>query len=146
MRRVVLPLLVAGLVACTYVYGLDDFAGEPDVDAGTADGSDGGVSPAAEGGSDVAVDGALPDARFEIDCSDGVVAHWPLNEEAGTVVADRCPLKLDGELRPEDGGFDWGTRGASGCIELRGNAYVSIGNRSALQLTGPITVAGFVRM
>ena len=147
MRRVVLPLLVAGLAACTYIYGLDDLAGEPGGDAGIVDGSEGGPSPVAEGGggTDAPVDSAELDARFEIDCSDGVIAHWSMEDDGGAIVRDRCPLRLDGELLPEDGGVAWSKRGASGCIELKGNAHVFLGARNALQLPGPLTVAGFIR-
>jgi hypothetical protein len=142
-----MPLVAASLAACTYIYGLDDLAGEPPTnDAGTSDGTGPSVPVADSGGGDALFDVTPLDAGFTIDCADRVVAHWPMDEGAGASVFDRCPLHLDGTLTQDDGGVARATRADGGCIELKGNAHVALGVRSELQLTGPFTVAGFIRM
>jgi hypothetical protein len=56
------------------------------------------------------------------------------------------PLHADGTMTLMDGSVGWGARGDSGCLEMKGNGFIALTTRSELQLTGPLTVAGFIRM
>ena len=148
MRRVLMLLAAIGLGACTLVYDLDDLAGgASNADAGAfGDGSSPSGDAASDAGGDAPVDAELPDAPFTIDCADGVVGHWAMDEGNGMTVGDRCPNALHGTIVSLDGGATWGTRGDGGALELSGNAYVSLGKHSQFQLEGPFTIAGFMRV
>jgi hypothetical protein len=148
LRHAVMPFVVAGLGACSFIHGLEDLSSGGDgADAGEPDGSTPPDSTAAESGLDAPSDETAADApaTFTIDCADSVVAHWEMNEGSGGVLVDRCPAESNGQILPLAGAATWGMRGQSGCLELEGNAYVSLGSKSELQLGGPFTVAGFVR-
>ena len=147
MRRVLMSLAAIGLGACTYIYGLDDLAGEtPTTDAGSSDGSNPADTSVVDTGNNPVADGGTSDAPFTIDCADSVVGYWPMDEGSGIEVRDRCPNALHGKFVPADGGVSWGTRSDGGCVALTGDAVVSLGKHSQLELAGPFTIAGFVRV
>jgi hypothetical protein len=105
--------------------------------------SDSASSDATEGSSDGGADATI-DAPAILRCdAPGLVAYWPMNEGTGTVVHD-CKSGFDGMF----GGaaVTWGTRDGGGSLVFAGTGYVTLGARPGLQLTGPITVAGYIRI
>lgn len=146
MRRVVIASAFGTMLgACTYIYGLDDFEGEgTGTDAGAPESGSSDVAssdaPASTDGN-VAIDGAV-DAGPLLDCNNGILAHWQMDEGSGTAIGDRCSKKLDGVTI---GTVSWGKRGSSNAVMLDGDGYVTFGETDALRLTGPFTIAGFIR-
>jgi hypothetical protein len=74
----------------------------------------------------------------------GLVAYWSMNEGSGSVVHD-CHQSLDGTFG-DAGGVTWGTRDGGSDLEFTSSGFVSLGSPSQLQVAGPFTVAGWLRL
>jgi hypothetical protein len=76
---------------------------------------------------------------------EGLVAHWPLDEEQGVVVYDQTEFGHHGELtsdaswRPSQGQF-------SGAIELEGEQHVSVPPAQTLFFSEQLSIAAWIRL
>lgn len=73
----------------------------------------------------------------------GLVALWPAYERAGTTLADLGPSRLHGTLT---NGPTWVESQLGPAVRFDGtDDYVALGTQTALDLTGSLTIAGWMR-
>ncbi len=116
-------------VACGLFPSLDGLSGGSDASSPI----DTGVGSDADAGTDLLSCNAA-----------GLVAYWSMNEGSGSVVHD-CHQSRDGTFG-DAGGVTWGTRDGGSDLEFTSSGFVDLGSPSELQLVGPFTVAGWLRL
>lgn len=139
----------AMLGGCVFLTSLDGLRGGPATDAAPeAKPQDGSPSDAAaEAAADADADAADASADATpslLSCdAGGLIAYWPMDEAAGTVVHD-CSQGIDG-IFGGDAGVSWGARKSGSNLEFQGSGYVTLGIQSKLLVPGPFTVVGWFR-
>lgn len=151
MRHLLLVLAVATTgAACSLLTETSGYSnGEPEPDAAPS-GPD--ATPSAEASAPAPTDAAV-DAGNAADAADagspcdavGLVAYFPMNEGTGNLTRD-CRDRFGANFGGAPGELAWTTRPSGGsAVEFKGSAPLAIGTPAELDLTGAITIAGWIR-
>lgn len=152
MRTELYTPVVAGTVllgGCAQVLGIEDLP--PLVDARSPGGNmrqeDAGIPDAVAGFPDASAPDAADAREDDIDLARGLVGHWPLDATepggSGSITRDASGNGFDGEVK--------GTEVVAGrvgmALRFDGDGdSVRIGNQSALDFEGPITLSVWCRL
>ena len=75
----------------------------------------------------------------------GLVGHWVMNEGSGTSLFDISGNSHHAALTEGVNAFDSDTLEGTHCLQLDGSNHAEVADNSTLSITGPITLAAWVR-
>jgi hypothetical protein len=145
VRRKPLAVLLCFLLAtgCSLLTSFEGLAGKP---ADRAEPSLDGAAVAADASGSSGADGSEASATASA-CStkvrEGLVGMWRFEDTGLSTVAD-CTHQIDGMVVGSAPSHEPGHSGSG--LALDGNQFVTLGNPTALQITGAITVAAWVKI
>ncbi len=158
MRPWVVAIGAFGGSACALIADLPDYLERdetlaPGRGAGGADGgarsSDAALVPdamgsgaQADGGGEVPVD--IGDLGCAAAATNGLIAHWQLDEQTGSTATDCSPQALEGSIAAGVGHI--AGRVGAGALGFDGSGFVGLGDPAPLQITGAMTIAAWVRI